>query len=164
MPPLRPMRLVRTPFVAITSLLLATGAVAYLQDVAGIPNPSAVYLIAVVATALVGGAVAAVATSLAAFLLYNFLFTAPRFTFAISDPAVWLSVLLLLFVGIVVGQLAALQRARAEAAQAHEREALVLFRISRGLATRASTAMVLPEIARVLRDEVGLERVWIALG
>jgi len=159
-----PTRLVRTLAVAIATLALATLAVAYLQDGAGIPNPSAVYLIAVVATALAGGAVAAVGTSVAAFLLYNFLFTAPRFSFSIADPAVWLSVLLLLFVGIVVGQLAAVGRTRAEVAQAHEREALALFRLSRGLATRARTTDVLPDIARVLRDEVGLDRVWIALG
>ena len=39
-------------------------------------------IVAVVATAIVGGAVGAVATSVAAFLLYNFLFTAARFTFS----------------------------------------------------------------------------------
>jgi len=160
----RPSRLARTLVVAIASLGVATLVVAYLQDVAGIPNPSAVYIIAVVATAIVGGALGAVATSVAAFLLYNFLFTAPRFTFSIADPAVWLSVLLLLFVGIVVGQLAALGRARADIAQAHEREALALFRVSRGLAIRDSTIAVLPEIGGILRDEVGLERVWISLG
>ena len=50
----------------------------------------------------------------------------------------------LLFVGIVVGELAALQRRRTEIAQAREREAVALFRVSRALATRESTPAVLP--------------------
>src|SRR5262249_42492068 len=107
-----------------------------------------------------GGAGAAVLTSVAAFLFYNFLFTAPRFSFSIADPAVLLSVLLLLFVGIVVGQLAALGRAPADVAQAHERQALAPFRLSRGLTSPG----VRPELGRAGRDEDGLEGVWIALG
>ncbi len=103
--------------VAIGSLAAATIAVALLQDVLGVPNPSAVYLVAVVATALVAGTAGAIAAAVASFLLYNFLFTEPRYTLAMNEPGVWLSVVLLLFVGVVVGQLVALQRARAETAR-----------------------------------------------
>src|SRR5262245_24290396 len=100
--------------VAAVSLAIATFVVAYLQDVVGVPNPSAVYLVAVVVTALVSGTVGGVVTSVAAFLLYNYLFTEPRGTLSMHEPGVWLSVVLLLFVGIVVGQLTASMRARAE--------------------------------------------------
>ena len=55
----------------------------------------------------------------------------------------WLSVVLLLFVGVVVGQLAALQRSRAETATQREREARALFAVSRALATRESIDLVL---------------------
>ena len=41
--------------VAIGSLAAATIVVALLQDMLGVPNPSAVYLVAVVATALSPG-------------------------------------------------------------------------------------------------------------
>jgi len=161
---IRPSRLIRPLGVAIVSLAAATLVVGYLQDVVGVPNPSAVYLIAVVATALVAGTAGAALASVAAFLLYNFLFTAPRFSFSITDPGVLLSVVLLLFVGIVVGQLAALQRSRTAIATAREREALALFRLSRGLATRTSTLDVLQEVTASVRDELGMRRVWIALG
>ena len=57
------------------------------------------------------------APPVAAFLLYNYLFVEPRYTLAISEPAELINLFLLLFVGIVVGQLAALQRARAETAR-----------------------------------------------
>ena len=133
--------------VAIGSLAAATVAVALLQDVLGVPNPSAVYLVAVVATALVAGTAGAIAAAVASFLLYNFLFTEPRYTLAMNEPGVWLSVVLLLFVGVVVGQLVAMQRARATTASDREREARALFRVSRALATRDSTETVLAGIA-----------------
>jgi two-component system sensor histidine kinase KdpD len=150
--------------VALPGLAGATLLVWYLQDVLGVPNPSAVYLVAVVATAIVSGTLGAVATAVASFALYNYLFTEPRFTLSMHEPGVWLSVVLLLFVGIVVGQLAALQRSRADLARAREREARALFAVSRGLATRESIETVLPEIARELAAEAHLERVWITLG
>jgi two-component system, OmpR family, sensor histidine kinase KdpD len=161
---LDPRRVAVALAVAIPSLALATLVVGVLQDSLGVPNSSAVYLVAVVATAFVSGPIEAILVAIASATIYNFLFTDPRYTLTISDPGVWLSVLLLLFVGIVVGQLAALQRARADFARAREREARALFRVSRALATRDSTAAVLPEIATALRGEARMERVWIALG
>ena len=150
--------------VAIGSLAAATIVVALLQDVLGVPNPSAVYLVAVVATALVAGTAGAIAAAVASFLLYNFLFTEPRYTLAMSEPGVWLSVVLLLFVGVVVGQLVALQRARAATALDREREARALFRVSRALATRDLTETVLAGIAAGLAAETGMSEVWIGLG
>ncbi len=150
--------------VAVPALALATLAVKILQDGLGIPNPSAVYLVAVVATAFVSGTAGAVVSAIASFLLYDFLFVEPRYTFTISSPAEYLSVILLLFVGIVVGQLAALQRSRTRDAQAREREAYALFRVSRSLATRDSTPQVLPELTRVLVDEAHMARVQVWIG
>ncbi|HUP83498.1 MAG TPA: ATP-binding protein [Candidatus Limnocylindria bacterium] len=150
--------------VALPTLAGATVIVSYLQDVLGVPNPSAVYLVAVVATAIVSGTLGAVATAVASFVLYNYLFTEPRFTLSMHEPGVWISVVLLLFVGIVVGQLAALQRSRADVAHAREREARALFAVSRGLSTRESIEAVLPQVARELQAEAHMARVWITLG
>jgi two-component system sensor histidine kinase KdpD len=155
---------VRLLAVGIPSLVLATVAVGFLQDTLGVTNPSAVYLVAVVATAFVSGSAGAILVSLAAFLLYDFLFVAPRFTFTIAQPSEWLGVLLLLFVGVVVGQLAAVQRSRTDIARAREREAHALFMLSRALATRTTTPRVLPELTEILRTEAGMSRVWISLG
>ena len=150
--------------VAVPSLAGASVVVYLLQDVLGVPNPSAVYLVAVVAAAIVSGTLGAVATAVASFVLYNYLFTEPRYTLSMHEPGVWLSVVLLLFVGIVVGQLAALQRSRAEQARAREREARALFAVSRGLSTRQSIESVLPDVARELQTEAHMDRVWITLG
>ncbi len=150
--------------VAIASLAAATAAVAVLQGYIGVPNASAVYLAAVVAIAFVAGTWGAVIAAVASFLLYDFLFVHPVYTFTVADPGEWLNLVLLLFVGIVVGQLVALQRSRTEVARAREREARALFQISRELATRESTPAVLPRIADTLKSETGMERIWIALG
>jgi two-component system sensor histidine kinase KdpD len=149
---------------AIPSLALTTAIVALLKSTVDVPNASAVYLVAVVVTAIVAGTPGAIVASIASFLLYDFFFTVPVYTFTIRDPGEWLSVVLLLFVGIVVGQLAALQRARTRIAEAREREARALFQVSRALATRESTTAVLPIIGSILRAETSMERVWIALG
>lgn len=156
--------LARLAAVIVPALAAATLAVAVLEEVVGVPHASAVYLAAVVATALVAGTWGAIGSAVASFLLYNLLFTEPRFTLRIADPGEWLSAILLLFVGVVVGQLTALERSRSEVARAREREARALFRISRELVTRESTAAVLPTIAAILRAEAGMDRVWIALG
>ena len=150
--------------VAVLSLGLATAAVALLQDGLGVPNPSALYLVAVVATAIVSGTWGAVVASVASFLLYNFFFVDPRYTLSVARPGELVNLLLLVFVGIVVGQLAALQRARAELALAREREARALFQVSRALATRESTPAVLPVIVGILRQETAMDRIWVALG
>jgi two-component system sensor histidine kinase KdpD len=67
-------------------------------------------------------------------------------------------------VGLVVGQLTALERQRTLTAESREREARELFLTSRALATRPSTTAVLPEVAELLRRATAVESVWIALG
>ena len=150
--------------IAVPSLVVATVAAGLLETHVGVPDASIVYLVAVVATAVGAGTAGAIAAAVGSFLVYNFFFTQPYHTFAISDPGDWLRVILLLFVGIVVGQLAALQRSRAEMAVARERESRALFGVSRELAVRESTAAVLSTIARILQAESAMARVWISLG
>src|SRR5206468_10231119 len=136
--------------VAILALAAATAAVAVLEGYAAVPTASSVYLVAVVATAIVAGTFGAVLAALGSAIIYDFLFTDPRHTLTVADPGELLNLLVLLFVAITVGQLAALQRGRAEMALAREREARALFNVSRALATRESTAAVLPAIASTL--------------
>ena len=149
----------------VGSLSLATGAIALLEsDAAGIEDASPVYLVAVVAAGALGGTMPAVATAIAAFLGYDFLFTEPRFTLAVADPREWLDLVLFLFVGLVVGRLVAIQHARAEEAAERAAEANTLFALSRALATATSTAEAAQDIADRVRDAASLGRVWILAG
>jgi two-component system sensor histidine kinase KdpD len=150
--------------VAAPTLVGATLSVWLLENQLGIPDASPVYLVAVVAAALLSGTLGAIVTAVVGILTYDYLFTEPYGTFAISDPGEWLSLALLLFVGLVVGQLAALQRAQTATATTREREARELFGLSRALATRSSTRAALPGIAELLRAATGMRMVSIALG
>ena len=159
-----PGEVARLLLVALPALAAASALVWLLETRFGIPNASPVYLLAVVITALVSGTLGALAAAVLGILLYDYLFTHPFATLEISDPAEWVSLVLLLFVGLVVGQLTALQRARTITAEAREREARELFLVSRALATRSSTMAVLPEIAELLRRAAGMTALWFALG
>ncbi len=155
---------IRLVAVAVPALAAATALVWMLEDRFGVLDASPVYLLAVVVTALVSGTLGALTTAVVGIVLYDYLFAQPVHTLAISDPGEWLSLILLLFVGLVVGQLTALERKRTLTAEAREREARELFLTSRALATRASTTTVLPEIAELLRRSTEVDSLRIALG
>ena len=76
---------VRVVLVALT-LVAATAAIALLEHAVGVADASPLYLIAVVLAAALLGTWGAVATSVIAFLVYDFVFTTPRFTFVVADP------------------------------------------------------------------------------
>ncbi len=145
-------------------VVLSSLAVAILEGPVGVPNASAVYLVTVAAIAIAFGVPGAVATAIVAVVVYDFWFTHPLHTLTVSDPGEWLNLVLLLFVAVTVGELAGLQRRRAEAAVARERESRALFEVTRALAARDSTLAALPAIAAALAHEGQLERVWFGVG
>jgi two-component system sensor histidine kinase KdpD len=156
-------RLVRGSGGLLVALTLATLLVLLLEGVAGVPNAHAAYLLAVIALAVQLGTIEAIAGAVGGFLLANFLFTEPVLTFTVVDPGEWLNLLLLLLVGVVVGQLAGRQRERARAAELREREARGLFQVSRALATASDIGQAMRDVVRILQVETGMARVWIGL-
>ena len=148
----------------VLAVAAATLVVGGIETWLRIPNASVLYLVAVVVCGLSAGTAAAIAAAFGSFLAYTYFFTEPLHTLAISDPAVLLTLVLLLFTGLVVGRLAAVQRDRTGLAEAREREARSLFGMSRVLATRESTTQALAAICEALRAATGMRRVWITLG
>jgi two-component system sensor histidine kinase KdpD len=149
--------------LAVTSVAIATLFIAVVEQVTAIADASAVYLVAIVAVAIVGGTVPAVATALVAFLVYDVLFTEPRLSLAISDPAELLNLVLVLIVALAVGRLAGLGRQRAAEAERRATEATALFSVSRLLATAETTTSVAAPIVDLLVRDAALDRVWIGL-
>ena len=147
----------------VVALTLATLLVTYLESVAGVPNAHAAYLLAVIALAVRLGTIEAILGAVGSFLLANFLFTEPVLTFAVVDPGEWLNLLVLLVVGVVVGQLAGRQRDRADVAERREREARGLFQVSRALATASDIGQAMRDVVQILQTETGMSRVWIGL-
>ena len=109
------------------------------------------------------GTVPAVITAVASFLVYDLLFTEPRFSLAVTDTSELLNLVLVLIVALAVGRLAALGRERAAEADRRAVEATGLFAVSRLLATADSTEDVAGPIVDRLAREAGLTRVWIKL-
>ena len=159
-----PEDVVRRLAICAAVLGAATAVAAGLQAWLGIADASALYLLAVVPIAGRYGTLSGVTASVIAFLVYDFLFTAPRFTFNVTNPQEWLSLLLFLVVAVVIGRLAALQAERASEADRRAREAQAMFGISRALATSPTIDAAAGEILERLVGQTGLERIWIAFG
>ena len=156
--------LARLVAVAAPSLAVATAAIAILQAL-GVPNASAAYLPAVVATAFVAGTWGAVIAAVASFLLYDFLFVAPLYTFTVSNPG-----------RMVEPRSSPLHRDRGRTARrapaiadgdrdrARERGARALPGEPRAGDPRLHAGRAARRSPTILRHETAMGRVWIALG
>lgn len=149
--------------VALAAVGAVTPLVVLLEQLTDIENASAVYLVAVVASAVAAGPAAGVASAVLAVAAYNLLFTEPRFTLIVHETADWLTLLLLLGSGIVVGELAGAQRSRAEAAARQERSARTLAAATRVLVATRPLAETLRSVTDLLRRELAPAQVWVSL-
>ena len=149
--------------VAIAMTALGTLIIAVLEQVTEIPDASAVYLVGVVVVGSIGGTVPAVITAVASFLVYDLLFTEPRFSLAVTDTSELLNLVLVLIVALAVGRLAALGRERAAEAERRAVEATGQFAVSRFLATAESTEAVAGAVIERIARDAALRRVWIVL-
>ena len=142
----------------------ATALVAALEAGLQLDNASSVYLVAVAGVAIRWGTLPAIVTALGGFLVYNLLFVEPRNTLAVAAPEELLTLLLLLFVGVVIGRLAGTQRDRERVAQRREREARAQFAITRELATAHRLPQAMQAVVERLGRETWFRRIWIGLG
>jgi two-component system sensor histidine kinase KdpD len=129
-----------------------------------VPDAAPVYLLAVLAVGMLYGTAPAVVTSVAGFLLYDFLFVPPVFTFTIASPDEWLNLLLLLAVAVVIGRLAALQAERTQEAADRALEAESLYRITGVLASTRTVGEATPLMLARLAETTAMDRIWFGLG
>jgi two-component system sensor histidine kinase KdpD len=148
---------------ALGALAVASVAIALLARL-GVTHAAPVYLLAVVAVGMRWGTVPAVATSVAAFLAYDFLFVQPLYTFTINSPEEWLNLLLLLAVAVAIGRLVAVQAEHAEQVAERAREAQALFGISRALAETRTVEEAAPIVLERLAAATAMDRIWFGLG
>jgi two-component system sensor histidine kinase KdpD len=157
---------VRAALMATTilgTLVAASLAIALLGQL-GVTHAGPVYLLAVVAVGMRWGTLPAVATSVGAFLAYDFLFVEPLYTFTINNPEEWLNLLLLLAVAVAIGRLVALQAAHAEQLAQRVRESQALFGISRALAETRTVEEAAPMVLERLAAATAMDRIWFGLG
>ncbi|MDP2726953.1 MAG: DUF4118 domain-containing protein [Dehalococcoidia bacterium] len=144
----------------LASVGLVGGLIGLLLSHFPIANLSMLYLIPVLATAVVFGRGPAVLTSLMAFLTFNWFFIKPLHNFTIADPGEWIALLLFLLTAGITGQLAAGQRQRTEQAKDRQREAAVLYDVVR-LMSGPDLDHALHAVAERLRQELQLAGVTI---
>lgn len=153
-----------TAALCLTALATATAGVFLLEERAGVRDASIVFLLAVALVAYLRGSWAAVGTAFGAFLIYDYLFLPPEFTFVVSDPQHILTLALLLVVGVAIGRLTGLQRDQAQRSERREREAHALFGISRAITSAKQMKDALPALVGGLAADARMARVWIGLG
>lgn len=108
-----------------------------------------VYLSAVLAAGVLYGLRPALAAATAAFLIYNFLFLEPRYSFAIGSPTDILTLIVFWAVALVTGALAGRVREQARRAQRRASAVSALLAASQALSAAESHA----ETARVLAEQ-----------
>src|SRR5256885_13003332 len=116
--------------LGFASVAIVTAIIGSLAPTWPVANISMLYLIGVLATAILAGRGSAIATSVAAFLAFNWFFVEPIHTFSVAEPSEWLALLLFLLTGAITGQLAGDQRQRAVEAAQREREATLLYTVA----------------------------------
>ena len=149
--------------VIALAMVGATVAATILESSVAVADASPVYLVVVVLAAGFYGTWAAVGISVVSFLVYDFLFTTPQFTFAVADPGEWLSLLLFLFVAVVIGRLAALLRERVEISDRRVREGVSLVSISRAIAMATSFDGAAEQVTERLRVDAEMASVRVVL-
>ena len=150
--------------LALAALGASTLTIALLRTGIHVTYPAPVYLLAVLAVGMRYGTIPAMVTSVAAFLLYDFLFVQPLYTLTVNSPDEWLNLLLLLAVASVIGRLAALQAERAREAADRAREAEALHAITGVLAATRTVAEAAPAVVTRLEMITAMDRVWVGLG
>jgi len=108
--------------VSAAAVALVTGAIFALNYVAPILSLGVLYIFAVLPIAVFYGLGYALGVSIASMLAFNFFFLPPLHTLALTDSENWVALAVYLVTAVVVSELAALSRRRAQAAA--EAEAL----------------------------------------
>ena len=142
----------------------ATLAIAALKPLAPVISLGALYIVVVLAAAVLWGLAYAVGVSIVSLLVFNWFFLPPVHTFALDEPSNWTALLVYLVTAVVTSELAARMRRRAAEAERREQDAALLA----DLAARLLEGGDLTErVARVERSDepasVRLEQAVAAL-
>jgi two-component system sensor histidine kinase KdpD len=134
---------VRGTLYSVAAVGLVTGAVYALRPVAPVLSLGALYVLAVLPVAVLWGFAYAIAVAIASELVFNFLFLAPVHTLELRDGENWVALAVYLVIAVVVSELAARSRRRAQEAVFHARAATTLLEERERLASEAMEAEAL---------------------
>ncbi|PWC87556.1 histidine kinase [Azospirillum sp. TSH100] len=130
-------------YIVATLTVAAATAVGLLIDVwLPLPNISVAYLVGVLLVAIRYGLAPSIYASVLSFLTFNFLFTEPKYTFAITDVQNIMTVFFFLVAAVITSNLAARVRAQVETTRLSARRTANLYDFNR----RVSAAVGLDDV------------------
>ncbi|EOM77148.1 sensor histidine kinase [Rhodococcus rhodnii] len=143
---------------AAVAVPAAASALMYLvDDTIGLVGESALFVLVVLAVALLGGVVPAALSALVSGVMLNYLFTEPVHSLTISDPANVVTIVALLLVAVAVAALVDLAATRERTARAATREAELLGTFAAAVLYGAD----LPALLERLRETYGQREVAV---
>jgi two-component system, OmpR family, sensor histidine kinase KdpD len=128
------------------------------RDLVGLPTDVALFLLATVSVALVGGLGPALLAALLGGGLLNYLLTPPLYTFAIASPENVVAVVAMVLVAVLVALVVARADRRAVQAAQARTEATLLASFARVILTRSDP---LPKLLERVREAFGFGSVAI---
>ncbi len=131
--------------LAIPAIALASGLNLLLDPYSNQISLYAVYLLATIVVALLFGTGPSVWAAVLSMLGFDFLFMAPRFSFAVARPADAVSALVFLGTSIIIGQLIRVTRRQSAALQVRVERVSILEEMSKEL-------LALPAIAQLIGE------------
>ncbi len=143
--------------VTVAAIAAVTALIALIDDVVPVLGLAVLYLLAVLPISVVWGTGFGVGAAIASMLAFNFFFLAPVYTFRVSDRGDWVALAVFILTAVVVSELAARSRRRANEAALLAGMATSLLQ---GGARDAELERVAEEVARVLK----VDRVTIDVG
>ena len=135
---------------ALLGVAAASLAIALVGRVAHITNISLLYLPVVLFLAAWVGRGPAILASVLSFLAYDFFFIPPLYHFTVDNPTEWLSLLALLVISLVTGQLASAVRDRAREAQQSQQRTATLYGLAQVIASATDQASLFNDLAQRL--------------
>ncbi|PWC36487.1 sensor histidine kinase KdpD [Azospirillum sp. TSO35-2] len=130
-------------YAMATLTVAAATALGLVMDIwLPLPNISVAYLVGVLLVAIRHGLAPSIYASVLSFLTFNFLFTEPKYTFAISDVQNILTVFFFLVAAVITSNLAARVRSQVEATRLGARRTANLYDFNR----RISAAVGLDDV------------------
>jgi len=140
---------------ATLSVAAALGIGEVLTQITPIPNLSIVFLLAVLVTAMSFGIWPAIYASVLSFLVYNFFFIPPLYTFTIAEPYELLALVIFLVVAVISSALAGRVREQARISAVRMRAMRRLYEFTRRLSGLASLDSVAEGAASEIHASLG---------
>jgi two-component system, OmpR family, sensor histidine kinase KdpD len=141
---------------SVAAVALVTAGIELLKAYVPVLSLGVLYILAVLPVAIAFGLTYAVGVAVGSMLAFNFFFLPPLYTLTIDDSRNWFALAVFLVTAVVVSELAARSRRRAD-------ESELLAKVAASLLERSDVTAQLDPIAGEVASTLGVRRARIAL-